>query len=318
MKNKNKSESVFNNDFCLRLEDLSSVLKIKPEKIKKELDILKADTLLKQGKILLPPSSVRAYLQARGYRYQPQVFSFQMLKGGVAKTTSCFNMGLRAAMYGYRVLFLDLDQQANLSFAFGIDDLETPVFINVLEKKIKLSDAIIKLSENIGLVPSNLNNSVIERVLLQGTRNLGRVVSSTLEGVMGDYDLIFIDTSPSLSALNTAVTCASTTVVLPINPDKFTLFGAQKHLADLNQIKDDFNLNFEIKLLFTKYDGRESASEAYFNQCLEMFGSQMIRNYVRQTSEIKNTIASGKTIFDSKGNAKEDYDRVSRDLLGLW
>lgn len=306
------------NEVYLRLEDLSTLLKIKPEKVVKELELLNVELVTRQGKTLIPPTAVRTYLQARGYQYQPHVYSFQMLKGGVAKTTSCFNMGLRAAMYGYRVLFLDLDQQANLSFALGVDDLDIPVFINVLEKKIKIQDAIIPISENIGLLPSNLNNSVIERVLLQGTRNLGRVVSSVLDSVMDSYDLIFIDTSPSLSALNTSVTCASSTIVLPINPDKFTLFGAQKHLADLNQIKDDFNLNFNIKFLFTKYDGREAASESYYNQCLERFGSMMIRNYVRQTSEIKNTVASGKTIFDSKGNAKEDYDRVTRDLIGLW
>jgi chromosome partitioning protein len=155
-------------------------------------------------------------------------------------------------------------------------------------------------------------------VLLNGTKNLGRVVKGPLEEITNDYDLIFIDTSPSLSALNTAVTCACDLVILPINPDKFTLFGAQKHLADLDQIRDDFNLDFDIKLLFAKYDGRESSSEAYFNQCLDLFGKKMIRNFVRQTADIKNTIASGKTIFDIKGNAKTDYDRVCRDVLGIW
>lgn len=313
-----KESHRLNNKYCLRLEDLSLLLKIKPEKILKELELLKVMPFIRNGKTHLTPSGVRKYLQARGFEYKPQVISFQMLKGGVAKTTSCFNMGLRASMYGFRVLFLDLDQQANLSFAFGVDDLEAPVFINVLEKKIKLKEAVLSISDHIGLVPSNLNNSVIERVLLQGTRNLGRVVSGTLDSVSDYYDMILIDTSPSLSALNTSITCASTTVVLPINPDKFTLFGAQKHWADLNQIKEDFNLNFSIKFLFTKYDTRESSSEAYYNQCLDLFGSHMMRNYVRQTTDIKNFIATGKTIFDSKGYAKDDYDRVTRDLLGLW
>lgn len=307
------------NDFCLRLDDLALMFDMKPEKIKKELSALEIEVMLNQGKVYVMPEGVRLYLQKKGFRYQPQIVSFQMLKGGVAKTTSCLNIGLRAAMYGFRVLFVDLDQQANLSFALGVDDLDVPVFINVLEKKINIKKAIIPIADqSVGLLPSNLNNSVIERVLLNGTRNLSRVVRAPMEEVLGDYDLIFIDTSPSLSALNTAVTCASDLIVMPINPDKFTLFGAQKHLADLEQIREDFSLDFDIKLLFTKYDGREVSSEAYFNQCIELFGNKMIRNYVRQTADIKNTIASGKTIYDTKGNAKVDYDRVSRDILGIW
>lgn len=306
------------NDFCLRLDDLAELFRLSIEKVKKELKGLEIEVFLSQGKAYLSPDDVRRYLQHKGFQYHPQVISFQMLKGGVAKTTSCLNIGLRAAMYGFRVLFLDLDQQANLSFALGVDDLDTPVFVNILEKKISLSKAIHPLASNIGLLPSNLNNSVIERVLLNGTRNLGRIVRGPLEEVMGFYDLILIDTAPSLSALNTAITVASDTVVLPINPDKFTLFGVQKHLADLDQVREDFDAHFNIKILFTRYDTRESASAAYFRQCLDLFGDKMVPTYVRQSSDIKNTIASGKTIFDSKGNAKDDYDRVTRDIFGIW
>jgi chromosome partitioning protein len=306
------------NDFCLRLDDLASMFHLKPEKLHKELRTLGLEAFLSQGRAYLVPEVVRHYLQQKGFTYQSQVLSFQMLKGGVAKTTSCLNIGLRAAMYGFRVLFLDLDQQANLSFALGVDDLDAPVFVNVLEKKIRLVDAVRPLTTNISLLPSNLNNSVVERVLLQGSRNLGRVVRGPLEEVFKSYDLVLIDTSPSLSALNTAVTCASDMVILPINPDKFTLFGVQKHLADLAQIRTDFDLSFTVKVLFTKFDARESASQAYFDQSLELFGDKMIRNYIRQTADIKNTIASGKTIYDSKGNAKDDYDRVTRDIFTLW
>jgi chromosome partitioning protein len=191
--------------FYLRLSDLASMLKLAPEKLKKELWKQKIEVILSQGKALLDPTDVRKFLKSKGYQYQAQVISFQMLKGGVAKTTSCLNIGLRAAMYGHKVLFLDLDQQANLSFALGVDEPEIPVFVDVLEKKCNLEKAIKKISPHISLLPSNLNNSVIERVLLQSYRNLAKVVSGPLEALHGQYDLILIDTAPSLSALNTAV-----------------------------------------------------------------------------------------------------------------
>jgi chromosome partitioning protein len=304
--------------FYLRLTDLAEMLKLAPEKLKKELGRLEIEVILTHGKVLITPQDVRKFLKSKGYQYQHRVISFQMLKGGVSKTTSCLNMGLRAAMYGYRVLFLDLDQQANLSFALGVDDLEIPVFVDVLERKATLEKAILEISPYISLLPSNLNNSVIERVLLQSYRNLAKVVSGPLDIVKKDFDLIMIDTAPSLSALNTAVTCASDTVVLPVNPDKFTLFGVQKHLADLEQIKRDFGVEFAERIIFTKFDSRESSSQIYLEQCLDVFGKKMLDTYVRNTTEIKNSIASRKTIFDINGHGKEDYDMATRELMDLW
>jgi chromosome partitioning protein len=304
--------------FYLRLNDLAEMLKHSSEKLNKELQKQKIQIILSQGKALIEPTNVRKFLKSKGYQYHHQVISFQMLKGGVAKTTSCLNIGLRAAMYGHRVLFLDLDQQANLSFALGIDDLEIPVFVDVLEKKCVLEKAIKKISPFISLLPSNLNNSVIERVLLQSYRNLAKVVSGPIESIKNEYDLILIDTAPSLSALNTAVSCASTQVVLPVNPDKFTLFGVQKHLADLEQIKKDFGVQFAERIMFTKFDSRESSSQIYLEQCLDVFGKKMLDTYIRNTTEIKNAIASRKTIFESTGYGKDDYDMATRELMALW
>lgn len=105
--------------FYLRLTDLAEMLKLSPEKLKKDMQKQKIEVFLSHGKALIAPSDVRKFLKSKAYQYKTQVISFQMLKGGVAKTTSCLNIGLRAAMYGHKVLFLDLDQQANLSFAFS-------------------------------------------------------------------------------------------------------------------------------------------------------------------------------------------------------
>jgi chromosome partitioning protein len=103
-------------EFCISLSDLAAFLEISPPQAKAQAE------LALNRKIKSPwlvPEDVRTTLLAAGYKYPQKVISVQMLKGGVAKTTSVLNMGLRAAMYGARVLFIDLDQQANLSFALG-------------------------------------------------------------------------------------------------------------------------------------------------------------------------------------------------------
>lgn len=303
-----------NNDFLLSTADLAAFVGLSPKECLHELESLFGTLSFKS---LIEPQIVRRYLSSKGYQYPQQVVSFQMLKGGVAKTTSALNFGLRAAMYGARVLFIDLDQQANLSFALGVEDESLPVWIDIVEKKKKIEEVVVEIDQGVDLIPSSLNNSVLDRVLLNGSRNWAQAVRGPLQQIKGGYDLVIIDTAPNLSAINTAVTCASDLVVLPINPDKFSVSGMKKHLADLQELKAEFDLKFSEKILFTKFDGRESASREILNQVAESFSDQLMDHYIRTSTDIKNTIGTSKTIFNTKSNAKEDYDLVTKELLGF-
>ena len=310
---RNIETSKIKNDFWLNAKDLAKILN-------KDLSVVISEIEKSFGplrmKSILPPEIVRRYLSKKNFRFPEKVVSFQMLKGGVAKTTSALNFGLRAAQYGTRVLFIDLDQQANLTYAFGVDAEELPVWVDVCEKKNSIQECLIKVDKGIDLVPSSLNNSILDRVLLNGNRNWAQAVKGPLKEIRYHYDLVIIDTAPNLSAVNTAVTCASDIVVLPVNPDKFSMLGVKKNIADLNDLKTEFNLKFKKKILFTKFDGRELASREILSQCIDLFEEMLLKNYIRTSTEIKNSIRSSKSLFSAKSNAKEDYDLVTRELLG--
>lgn len=291
-------------DTNLSLADLSEFLKVSSSK-------------LGVSGSRVNPLKVRQILERRGYRYPQKVVSFQMLKGGVAKTTSALQFGFRASMYGARVLMIDLDQQSNLTFALGADGESRPVWIDVVEKKIKIQEAIVAIHPGLDLIPSSLNNSVLDRVLLQSHRNWSLSVKAPLKEIRDQYDLVIIDTAPSLSMINTAVTIASDQVVLPIQPDRFSMMGLEKHLEDLAELEREFDLELEKKILFTRFDGRESMSHQILTECLEKHEDSLMKNYVRSSSDLKNSIGTGKSIFSSKGAAKEDYDLVTRELLGF-
>ena len=191
-------------NYCLSLLDLAGFLQVPPKALLKEVQKIDKGSLQ-----ALDPGVVRKILYKRGFRFPKKVISFQMLKGGVAKTTSALNFGIRASMYGAQVLFIDLDQQANLTFALGVDSEDVPVWIDVVEKKTKIQDAVIEVCPGVDLIPSSLNNSVLDRVLLNSNRNWAQAVKGPLSEIQSKYDLIIIDTAPNLSATNTAVTCAS-------------------------------------------------------------------------------------------------------------
>lgn len=301
-------------EFCITLSDLASFMECTSGEIKQ-----KAEAVLKK-KLKTPwlmPAEVRAVLLAEGYQYPHKVISVQMLKGGVAKTTSVLNMGLRAAMYGAKVLFIDLDQQANLSFALGIEDETLPVWVDIAEKRKSIEECVRFIEPHVDLIPSSLNNSVLDRVLLNSNRNWAQVVKGPLEKIKHRYDLILIDTAPALSAVNTAVTVASDEVILPVNPDKFAFLGLQKNITELEDIKRDFELSFTSKILFTKFDGRENTSHELLQRCIDSFEDSLMKGYIRTSSEVKNTVRSGKSLFAGKSPAKADYDFVTREMLGF-
>lgn len=301
-------------DFCISLSDLAKFLELTPAELKAELNA-EFGPLKSQW---IEPANVRRVLEFRGFKYpRAKIVSIQMLKGGVAKTTSLLNVGLRAAMYGARVLFVDLDQQANLSFALGVEDEDRPVWIDLVEKKTKIQDLIVNVGGPIDLIPSNLNNSVLDRVLLTSNRNWAQSVVTPLGMVRGNYDLILIDTAPALSAVNTAVTVASDEIILPVNPDKFSWMGLLKHRDELAALKTDFGLGFTEKILFTRYDAREKASREVLRNCIDRFADQMMKSYIRSSSDVKNSVRGEKTIFAGTSPVKEDFDAVAREVLGF-
>lgn len=301
-------------DFCISVSDLARFLGQSPAETKDELKQLSGEPLRSPWVL---PEQVRGLIEHKGHRYPSKILSFQMLKGGVAKTTSCLNIGLRAAMYGARVLFLDLDQQANLSFALGTEDEERPVWVDLVEKKVSVLDLIVPVGTGLDLIPSNLNNSVLDRILLTSNRNWAYTVKAPLEGLRSRYDLILIDTAPALSAVNTAATVASDEVILPVNPDKFSYLGLEKHLAELEQLKSDFHLSFEEKILFTRFDGREKSSRELLQKCIDSFADRLMSGYIRSSSDVKNSIRGDKHLFAGTSPVKEDYDLIAREVLGF-
>ncbi len=301
-------------EFCITLSDLASFMEV-PSSVCKARIEKRLKKKLKSPWLL--PEEVRTVLLAEGYKYPKKVISIQMLKGGVAKTTSVLNMGLRAAMYGAKVLFIDLDQQANLSFALGVEDESLPVWVDIVEKRKSIDECVHFVEPHVDLIPSSLNNSVLDRVLANSNRNWAQAVKGPLEKIKHRYDLILIDTAPALSATNTAVTVASDEIILPVNPDKFAFLGLEKNLAELEDIKRDFELDFARKILFTKFDGRENTSHELLQRCIDSFEDSLMKSYIRTSTEVKNTVRSGKSLFAGKSPVKADYDLVTREMLGF-
>ena len=136
-------------------------------------------------------------------------------KGGVAKTTTVASLGVALAELGRRVLLVDLDPQACLTFSLGLDPESLDLSVHdVLLGRVSASVAIASTEDGPDLLPSTIDLAGAEAMLLPRT---GReyVLRAALEEVAGSYDDILLDCAPSLGVLTINALTAADEVLIP-------------------------------------------------------------------------------------------------------
>lgn len=255
-------------------------------------------------------------------KFNPKVISFQIVKGGTGKTSISHSFAIRANLYGARVLCIDLDQQGNLSQAFNIDPRNSPVMIDIFQGgPTLLMDSIVKISPGLSIIPSRIENAVLDNFLMLNKHPLDRIYSKMIDLVRGDFDVIIIDCPPALGQSVAAATLASDLVISPVTPEQFSLSGLKISYEEIQSISEKFGRKVDFKIVLNKFDTRTALSTEVLTTILnnEVFKNLLCQTFIRVCQEFPNTIYSGSNIFSSLKNtsAKEDIDLLTRELLGL-
>ena len=314
--------------FTIKATDLRKALNIAASTMSELLKKIEIGSVSKKGSSLsLEPTVTRTILEMKGFKYPKtaQVISMMMCKGGVGKTTTTLFLGQRLAAYGARVLLIDSDMQGNLTSAFSLDDYnydfdeDSAVLVDLFEdKELKIDDAIIKFAPNLHLLPSSPINARLENVIRNYAKNPSKPMANIIESIKKNYDYILIDCAPALNITNTASICASDLVIIPVAPDKFSKTGVENTLNEINSLEKDFGINVEKSIMFTRYDAREFTSISYLNEIVSEFKELLFKSLIRTCADCKNAITKKEDLFSYKNsNAKEDYDSLARELMGL-
>lgn len=229
-----------------------------------------------------------------------KVTIFLNQKGGVAKTTSCYNIAVATALShpGQNVLMIDLDPQADLTDAAGLlDDLDTlggHSTCDLFDPKKDPLDAVFDVPatglDNLYIVPSDITLAETERNLILALNGHAKL-KKAIDKIRRHFKFIYIDCPPQLGQLSINALVAADELIIPCKTDHLSYRGVAALLDTVQQIKDE-ELNENIKIagiIGTMYTERIKANRAVVE---EMKSTLPLLGTVRMSADVNRNDAS--------------------------
>ncbi len=237
-------------------------------------------------------------------------------KGGVAKTTTVASVGAALAEHGKKVLLVDLDPQACLTFSMGVDpeDLDLSVH-HVLTKGLDAKEVIVATEDGVDLLPATIELARAEADLLTRT---GRefVIRSALEGT--DYDWVLLDCPPSLGVLTVAALTAADGVLVPLQCETLSHRGVGQLLDTVHDVRRFTNRDLVVwGVLPTLYDGRTNHARAVLENISQAYQLEVIEPPIPKSIRFAEAPAAGRSILSTRGGRRgaDAYREVAKNLL---
>ncbi|WP_303850115.1 ParA family protein [Seleniivibrio woodruffii] len=212
------------------------------------------------------------------------VITFANKKGGSGKTSTVVNVAGVLGGRGYRVLTVDLDPQAHLSFWSGVNTYDTYLSIyDALLGKCSGKDALFRTEHGLYdvLPASTAFSSSFIKQLLDKPNPEGQLKKVLLD-FQNDYDCILIDTPPTVAALTLNALAAAESVFIPILLNFLAIEGLAQLTQTIYRINAAFNPDLRMcGIIPNQYDIRSNHSKRVMKEIYENFGEAMISPRIR-------------------------------------
>jgi chromosome partitioning protein len=169
-----------------------------------------------------------------------RVIAFFNQKGGTAKTTSTLNVAAALAERGRRVLAIDMDPQASLTMATGVDiaALDASVYDLLLDDALDLASIVVPTAiPGVALAPSHPDLAAAELELLNVIER-ERQLERRIEGSdLSAWDFVLIDAPPALNVLSINILVAADELVIPIEPHPLSLMVLRRLFETISRVR---------------------------------------------------------------------------------
>ncbi len=231
-----------------------------------------------------------------------KILAFANQKGGVAKTTTTFNIGVGLSKEGFKVLMIDLDSQASLTISAKLEpyNFEKSIVSVLDETKVDFK-TIQNLRENLDIITSRIELADLEMKLI-GRTVRETILKRALSEIEQNYDYILIDCPPQLSILTINALTASDYVVITTKTDYLSYRGLEQLNNTIYSIKELINHKLELLgVVATLHEPRQKDDKEILKALEENF---KVLGVVPKMVAVKNAIYEGKAVVEiEKDNA---------------
>ena len=269
-------------------------------------------------------------------------------KGGVAKTTTAATLAQGLSLRGHKVLIVDTDPQGSLTELFGIIPSEIGIEQTVLplyhgtEQTLEYA---VRPTYWSGVDIVSASPIVFEAEFSLPFRQMNEknfefwgLLDAGLESLRDKYDVIIIDTPPSLSYSTVNALMAADGLVMPIPPNTLDFVSSAQfwrlYLDTVEPLKRargvDKHYNF-INVLMTRVDKQEAASAEVRKWILSSYGDSVLTTEIPKTSiaatataefgtayDVSDALISSKTWKRAHDAYEEFVDQMEEQIIGVW
>jgi chromosome partitioning protein len=215
-------------------------------------------------------------------------------KGGVGKTTTTVTLGGLLAARGHRVLLIDTDPHASLTYYFGIDseELELSVYgLFVRGKSITREEILQSLCpsslEGLDILPATMALATLDRSM-GNQSGMGLILQRAIEKISDDYDYVILDCPPVLGALMVNAIAACQRLLIPVQTEFLALKGLDRMLTTMDLMQTSQTKHYSYTIIPTMYDKRTKASLLTYKKIVELYHDKVWSGVIPEDTKFRD------------------------------